>query len=294
MEILTFTIPPLPTFITGGNATFRKGEQHFQRIFHIFDLIYVVKGKIYMKEAGEKYEVKEGQYIILAPGLKHGGYERCEEEAIYYWIHFTLPNDYELKKKHDFDWSNVIIKESTLVEAPEYKLHIPRYAAFRNKERGIQAIQSILELNDSSDPAEKMRQQLLFGDLMIQLQKDAVELPTSAQNVTDEVVRYIKRNYLIEGFTVKEMAQELLYHPDYITRSMKKVIGMTPIQFLNHYRLSMAKSKIIRGNHDLDTVARECGFSDVSYFSRIFKKKEGMTPGQYRRMSRTYEKEPKM
>lgn len=290
MDIITSQIPPMPVFIAGGKATFRKGEKHFDRVFHIFDLIYVTKGKLFMEDAGVKYKLLKGDYIILPPGRKHGGYEQCDEETQYYWIHFSFPNPFHLIKKMEIDWSKIILKDSTINDPAQYILHLPSWGTIQNPTRAEEELGKIMEINESNDPSDKLKSQILFNDLIIFLQQEAVEIPTSAETVAQEAVKYIRDHFALEGFTVKGMAQDLLYHPDYLARSMKRAFGVTPIQYLNYYRLSIAKKRLVKENIDLASVAKECGFNDVSYFSRVFKQKEGVTPGEYRRMRRSHEK----
>lgn len=290
MDIITSQIPPMPIFIAGGKATFRKGEKHFERVFHIFDLIYVTRGELFMVDGGIKYKLTKGEYIILPPGRKHGGYEVCQEETQYYWVHFSFPNPFYLMKKIEIDWSKIIIKDSTINEPAHLILHLPSWGNVKNNTRAEEGFEKMLDIHESNEPSDKLKAQVIFSELLIFLQQEAVEIPSSAETVAQEAVKYIRDHFALEGFTVKRMAQDLLYHPDYLTRSMKRAFGLTPIQYLNYYRLSVAKKRLVKENIDLATVAKECGFTDVSYFSRVFKVKEGVTPGEYRRMKRSYEK----
>lgn len=285
MMMINTVIPPLPIFIKGGEATFRKGEAHFKRKFHIFDLIFVTKGTLYMKEEENNFVINEGEYIILAPHLEHVGNKKCVTETEYYWIHFSLSSPYKLVEEKDVDWSIIIKRENTFVHSDLYELFLPRRGGFHKIEHAKDLFLNLLQLNDLNDPAERMKQQTYFFEIVVQLQKEALELPSSAQTVSNRCIQYIKENYRSHTFTIKNMSKELLYHPDYLTRSMKRSIGMTPVQYINHYRLSRAKQSLQDGNLDLKSISRESGFADVSYFSRVFKKKEGMTPGQYRRLS---------
>ncbi|WP_179298833.1 helix-turn-helix transcriptional regulator [Evansella halocellulosilytica] len=286
MNMLTCIVPPMPTFIKGGKATFHKGRKHFRRTFHIFDLLYVSRGTLYMKESGVHFEIKKGQYLILAPGFEHAGSQRCSEDTDFYWIHFSIPNNYKLIEEKIVDWSGVFLHDSTYTDPATFMLHLPRYGSFRSEERCAQFIEQLLSLNESGDPAMKLKQQMMFSDFILLLQEEVMEIPTSSQTVVDQVFRYIEANFQDSNFTIKSMANALLYHPDYITRAMKKVTGMTPIQHLHHYRLMIAKQKLVNENVDLVTVSNETGFKDVSYFSRLFKQKEGITPGEFRRIRR--------
>lgn len=284
LNTLTTTVPPLPIFIKGGKAVFQKGQVHFQRRFHIFDLLFVTKGTLYMKEEEESFSLSRGQYIILAPHLKHGGSQKCKADTEYYWVHFSLPS-YELAVKNEINWSKIIKRQNTFFHSDLYKLHIPRTGIIQKMEHTVDLFLKLFDLNGMNDPAEKMKQQAYFFEIIVELQKEALELPSSAQTISNRCIEYIKENYRDENFNIKHMAKVLLYHPDYITRSMKRSIGITPVQYLNHYRILQAKQALQTGSLDLKTIAKEAGFSEVSYFSRVFKKKEGMTPGQFRRVS---------
>ncbi|UCZ52019.1 AraC family transcriptional regulator [Bacillus shivajii] len=286
MNMLTSIVPPMPTFIKGGEATFIKGMKHFKRTFHLFDLLYVTKGTLYMKENDSSYEIRCGQFIILAPGFEHVGEHPCSEDTDFFWIHFSFTNQFNLIGKKEVDWSEVFLKESTYTSPSIFNLHLPRYGEIRQSGSCNETLERLITINESGDPAMKLKQQMIFSEFILLLQEEAMHIPSTSQTVVDQVLYYIKNNYDNKEFTVKGMAKSLLYHPDYITRSMKKVTGVTPIQYLHYYRLTVAKQKLVNENLDLKTISSEAGFKDVSYFSRIFKQKEGITPGEYRRIRR--------
>lgn len=63
-------------------------------------------------------------------------------------------------------------------------------------------------------------------------------------------------------------------------------LGCSPVEFLNGYRLEAASKKLALGDDSISRVAAECGFSQQSYFNRVFLRAFGMTPKQYRAASR--------
>jgi AraC-like DNA-binding protein len=283
MDTIRTIVPPLPVFIKGAKGIFRKGKTHFRRKFHIFDLLFVTKGALYMKEEEKTAVVKEGEYLILAPFKEHSGQAPCDEDTEFFWIHFILPSSYELVEDGELDWSHIVKRKNTYTESDLYELYLPRFGKFTQKEQAETMFWKLIQVNETNDPGEKMKQQTYFFDIIIHIQKNALELPTSAQKIASLSIQFIEAYYSDPAFRVKEIAQELLYHPDYVSRALKSTIGMTPVQYLNDYRLSKAKKLLQEDNKDLQTISKETGFSDVSYFSRVFRKKEGMTPGQYRR-----------
>lgn len=62
-------------------------------------------------------------------------------------------------------------------------------------------------------------------------------------------------------------------------------VGMqtTPVRYLNEYRLSRAKEKLLSTNHSVTSIAEQSGFESAGYFCRVFKASTGCTPAEYRR-----------
>lgn len=58
--------------------------------------------------------------------------------------------------------------------------------------------------------------------------------------------------------------------------------GMTPIDYVHHVRLEEAKQMLERGADAVEAIAMDLGYSDGSFFSRLFRRKVGMSPVQYR------------
>ncbi|NJP36819.1 helix-turn-helix transcriptional regulator [Bacillus luteus] len=283
MAMIHTLVPPLPTYVKGGAGMFAKGTKHFARTFHLFDFLFVTKGTLYMKEAEQIFKLNPGDYLILVPGRHHAGYRLCEEDTSFYWAHFQLNAPYTVKQGEKPDWSQVYRKQATHQTPDEFQLRIGQSGTFLHPERAKAVFESLLAAEHSDDPEMRMHRQSRFFDCLIYLQKEAMELPSGAQEVARRTMAYIQDHYKI-GVRIDELAQQLLYHPDYVTRSMKKVTGLTPKQYLHHVRLEKAKELLQNGSYHVAAVSEESGFKDVSYFSRLFKEREGMTPGQYRRL----------
>lgn len=58
---------------------------------------------------------------------------------------------------------------------------------------------------------------------------------------------------------------------------------VSALQYVHDYRLKVAKKKLAATNETVAAIAKQVGFEDGAYFSRVFKKLEGMTPSEYRR-----------
>ena len=65
-------------------------------------------------------------------------------------------------------------------------------------------------------------------------------------------------------------------------RFFKQTMGMPFTAYLNDYRLTLAAKSLLETHNAVLEIASECGFENLSYFNRMFKKKYGMTPREYR------------
>ncbi len=95
------------------------------------------------------------------------------------------------------------------------------------------------------------------------------------------IVKYI-RNNLTENISVDCLAQKACMSTSHFYKTFKNTFGETPIDYLNTQRLNKAKKLIRTSSRKLADIAHVCGFNSSSYFTRIFKMHEGMTPNQYR------------
>ena len=81
---------------------------------------------------------------------------------------------------------------------------------------------------------------------------------------------------------INELAKELFVSQRYLSDSLKKQTGKTTIDHLHLYLIEEAKNILLQPNKTISQVAYELGFEYPAYFSRIFKKKEGVSPSGFR------------
>lgn len=67
------------------------------------------------------------------------------------------------------------------------------------------------------------------------------------------------------------------------TRRFRQATGMAPLEYIHTMRLEEAKHLLESGNTPVEAVANEVGYQDAGFFSRLFRRKVGITPAQYRR-----------
>lgn len=93
---------------------------------------------------------------------------------------------------------------------------------------------------------------------------------------------FVKGNYY-KDITVNDAARLIDMNPKYIGRLFKEQTGETFSEYLNLIRISRAKQLLADTHAQIIEIALECGYNNVTYFNRVFKKITGLSPGDYRK-----------
>ncbi|WP_281888773.1 AraC family transcriptional regulator [Paenibacillus sp. YYML68] len=288
MKMLELVIPPLPHFITVGHSWWKRGQVHFKRSWNIYDLIIVTNGALYITEDDQPYTISAGQMLLLEPSRTHWGHQSCEEDTETYFVHFSHPYPHRELDSSGFPWTSSLQPGCDLDPSPRgHSMYIPKYADVQVSDL-IPVLNHMVEIRDHSFVQNVLELHSLAVKLFVELQHIIYRqkaMPRSLELCT-KVTRYIEMNFNAP-ISARQLETEIHFNIDYITRCMKKHTGMTPLQYMQHIRIEHSKRKLATTMLSIQEIADHIGFERSSYFIRIFRGKEGMTPGQYReRMQR--------
>ena len=96
------------------------------------------------------------------------------------------------------------------------------------------------------------------------------------------VLKYVELHYG-EKLTIEQMANLAGFSSSHFMKYFKTTMGQSFIDYLNDYRLVMASRLLLSSEDSVLEIAQEVGFTNISYFNRIFKRRFEMTPREYRR-----------
>ncbi|MDE6054476.1 MAG: AraC family transcriptional regulator [Lachnospiraceae bacterium] len=101
----------------------------------------------------------------------------------------------------------------------------------------------------------------------------------------EKIQKYIQSN-LHEQLNLSNIAALVSYNETYVSRLFKQNTGMKISDYILQERLSKAKQLLSTTEQSINTIAENCGFDSIHYFSYTFKKNMGISPSDYRRNSR--------
>lgn len=100
------------------------------------------------------------------------------------------------------------------------------------------------------------------------------------------VKNYLEQHYN-ESISRKDIESLVHLNEDYLNRIYKKATGYSLLEYIQYYRITMARRMLTDSNISISEIAVRIGYDSPAYFSKIFKKSTGVTPLEYRNDKQT-------
>lgn len=244
------------------------------------ELIYIKKGKGTIIVDFQEQLVEEGDFVVVLPGQLHEICQWENESMEYENIIFLAKMLYGIQEE--------VITEKYLRPILHRKWKVPSF--FHKGEVGYDHIKGLLDRSDEigkqlGDGYELLLKSLLY-ELFFQLYLCGSYFGKRKEKETNQalkkILKYVEQHYQ-EPIKIEDMAELVGFSESHFMRYMKQKMGQSFVEYLNDYRLTMASRMLLTSDTSVLSVATECGYSNLSYFNRLFKRKYHMTPREYRK-----------
>ncbi len=230
-------------------------------------LIYNVHGKGVILTGGVRHELPADHFFIIPAGVPHAYFADDRDPWSIYWIHFAGP------KSRLF--SHTALQPVPLERGPTSRINdrIDLFnEIFRNLERGY----SIETLEYTNLCLEHLLAS--FTHLrQFRIIKEGLEKDPVSQSI----------NYMLEHLdrklTLNEVAAEVRLSASHYSRLFSERTGHSPVEYFIQLKIQRACRLLDNSDWSIAEVAREMGFEDQFYFSRLFRKIMNMSPRVYRK-----------
>jgi len=101
-----------------------------------------------------------------------------------------------------------------------------------------------------------------------------------------DIVAEYTRAHLADVITLDGLAGAVSLSPYHFARSFRATTGMTPHAFVTEHRLMVARDRLLRGDASVTAIALSVGFSNISHFRRLFRRRYDLTPADLRGVAR--------
>ena len=106
-------------------------------------------------------------------------------------------------------------------------------------------------------------------------------VPTYKHEIIKPAVEFIHNNYITDTPSIEFLSQMCGITPEYFRKIFKNIYGISPLKYINNLKLNKAKELIQSQMYTITDAALQSGYTDISHFSREFKKATGVCPSKY-------------
>lgn len=243
-----------------GKFISRGRGRHPERVIDSDELIIVLHGELDIFEEEQRFLVREGEWLLLRRGRRHGGAADYPGNLSFFWLHFR-------------GWETIIDQ-------------LPSHG--RTSRRSPLAEYAQLFLAEQSRPEPdpevfKLLLKLMFKELS---RSPAADVSSSGRTpLVVEAENFINLHAL-ETITPDSISRMLHCNRDYLGRIYARVHGETISAAIIRRRIEHAARLLTGENLSIKEVALASGFNDPAYFRRMFRRIYSLTPGEFRRRRR--------
>lgn len=263
---------------------YRNVNNPYSRIY------YVTEGAGTIRHNDQTYPIRPGN-LYLIPCYTTVDMT-CEDHFTHYYVHFTSRLQTGLDILSMFECGCQVLTASrcghtTLFdrllelnpgrELIEYDAKKPIYQQVLNRAVDLDREKTLSDILETNAIIRQLLSVFFQDYSSSQFEKTLCGLKRF-----ETVLEYIQQ-HLDKPIAVGQLAKIANLNPTYFSNLFSKLMGGPPLHYINKRRIEKAQELLMGTHETLYTIARQVGFTDEYYFSRIFKKNVGISPDYYRK-----------
>ncbi|HZG56889.1 AraC family transcriptional regulator [Paenibacillus sp.] len=267
--VLTDLELQLPMYLTSAGGWTNQERIDRPDGYFSYQWIQCVRGQGRLELGGSApgaADVSEGQGMLLYAGVPHRYYAVQEPWSVC-WVTFqggVVPD---------------VLEQLQLLESGVYTVSDPEALRLR--------LERAADVLRGGDPFRGYEGSAVLYPLLLELAKQAsFKAGGSRQQRLQSIapmLRLIEDRYA-EALTLEDLAGALDVTPQYACALFRRSLGMRPFEYVTKHRLRRAKELLLAdGALPVAEVGRRVGYEHTSYFIKLFKQQEGLTPTEFRR-----------
>ncbi|MFA6294386.1 MAG: helix-turn-helix domain-containing protein [Victivallales bacterium] len=263
----------------------KPGYVEQSRYLYDHELVVFTSGKSQAIVGEQSFSCAKGDMLIIPPGVRH--WTRALDERVErYCFHFDWvcelpsvmpPFVYESTGKY---------KCGRCKTTPKWlEIKMPFYLTGIPLQRLLPLLNPLTECDSSLEG--NMKRRGLFLQLLAELfvaTKERAE--TSHGGKSLRLVQALKQrieNDFRHPPSMNSLAREFNVTPVHMARAFRMIVGISPLEYVHRLRLEEAYLLLSDSSMNISEVSESVGFEDANYFSRLFRKKMGMSPSLVRK-----------
>jgi AraC-like DNA-binding protein/quercetin dioxygenase-like cupin family protein len=266
----------IPGFAAIGRRHYRSARQPVSAHEHpcLAEISFMARGQQAMQVGRERRMLRRDEVLVIPAGAIHGSAGQPAEHCTLYWLHL------DLRERNRF-----LTARGESARALMQRLRALQGMVLTAPPWLVEAFDLVMELCGRSkrDALEEMRLQhelirIVLG--MIDAQQPASQSATSdAVRITQEHVAA----HLGDSLRVDELAEIVGISPTRLIALFRRDTKLTPREYVLRQKVAGSKRMLQDPNQSITQIAHALGFSTSQYYATVFRRFEGISPGDYRR-----------
>ena len=235
------------------------------RILSEYQLVYITRGSGVFATAERSYDVTEGCAFMLFPGEFHRYSPDPDTGWDERWVGFRGA------------YPDKLVEEGILTsDQPLMEIGLDHHV--------VELFDRIVSIVRTQDPFFQAR----AGAAIVMLLAELATHPERSRQTQDssrivEQARFALEENVYGTVDLSELSEKLGISTSHLTSVFRSYTGMTPYQYFIWMKINKAKEYLGSPDMSVKQIALDLGFQDPYYFSRLFKRKTGISPARWRR-----------
>lgn len=265
-----------------GRYTAKQGWRHQATTLNDnYELIIGVKGVAYLSVNGTEHELTRGKFMLVPSEATVVGYQKSPVDVEYYWFHF-YPKDH-VETLAQTDLLAALDDRERLSRIINYAI-LPAEYTIDNFDNILASANEVLAISQEINYTDAIMSYSVTK-LALQISNDFINSlhRLVKENPKARLIKDWIRANLDYALGVKDVAAHFDLNYRYLSQLLKAETGFTVENYIIFLKINIAKRLLLESNLPLKVIADRAYFNDEKYFLRLFKKKVGVTPTNYRK-----------
>lgn len=227
-----------------------------------FLILFTVSGLGVLKTENATFELTANSVAIIPPDVFHEYFAKSLWE--FYWMH---PQGFNCEKilNYIFNEKGFVSEVASVLPMTDKIEHLLLLNSSKSCDYDVEASMVISEL------LHTMISKMLFSDTEKNRDNELVM----------EIKEFLEHKYKT-NISLSDLSKKMYISPVHIIRVFKAKTGLTPYEYLLHYRIAKACELLEFTNLQISNISEEVGFKSASNFILHFKRIKGITPNSFR------------
>ncbi|SFF27537.1 Cupin domain-containing protein [Paenibacillus algorifonticola] len=261
-----------------------------RRRLYDFELLYVAHGEAATYMHGQRYTLTAGQLIFLPSGVYHQNEIISTPEARFLGIHFDFFDELDVQTEADMVvYTEEAQGDKFAVEAcAEHLASLSASIVYTPSLVCVQLMEQLVHEFTMRPPGYELACKAYMLQILTHLLRSSLSSSVAQASVHgDKLLEVMKQieDAPAEPWTNPSLAKRLNLSVDHMAKLFKQIAGMPPSEFVQSIRHREARRLLRESGLSIESIGESVGYPDIHYFSRIFRRHEGISPREYRKLS---------